>query len=285
MIEIQAVSKRFFATLALDDVSVNIEKGKIYGLLGRNGAGKTTLLNLITGRLLSDSGTITLEQMPLPEHSEPLSKVFMIGEATLFPPEMKVKETFRWMSHFYPQFDRARADAMAAEFSLNLRQKNSKLSTGYKTIYKLILALCSGAEYILLDEPVLGLDANHRVLFYRYMVETYAEQNCTIVVSTHLVEEISSYVEDVIIIDQGKLLLNQSVESLLSDYHIATGKAADMDGYLSEKDVLSVTRLSGLTTACLRGEAPQGLVPGIEFSGIDLQSLFVSLTNEGGARV
>lgn len=283
MIQVQAVTKRYGNVAALNGVSLTLEPGKIYGLLGRNGAGKTTLLNLLTGRVLADSGNITLDGATLPEQDNQLNRIYMLSEATLYPLSLKVQDAFRWMGEFYPHFERERAFDMAKQFHLNLRKPLGKLSTGYKTISKLILALCSGAEYILLDEPVLGLDANHRELFYRLMVETYAEINCTIVISTHLVEEISAYVEQIIIVKEGHIIKNESRDELLQQGYSVSGPAAAVEAYIAGKATLSTERLGGLMTANISGTYGGEMVPGLEFSHLDLQKLFVLMTNEGGA--
>ncbi len=205
-IEIKNVSKSYGATLALDNFSVTFAPERIYGLLGRNGAGKTTLLNAITGRIFADGGSITLSGQSVLENDNPLGQIYMMSEQMLYPEKMKVKDAFRWTKQFYPDFDTEYALDLAERFKLNVNKATKSLSTGYASIFKLITALATNAQYVFLDEPVLGLDANHRDLFYRVLLEKYSEKPFTAVLSTHLVEEISGLVEQVVIIKDGKLL-------------------------------------------------------------------------------
>ena len=135
------------------------------------------------------------------------------------------------------------------------------------------------APYILLDEPVLGLDANHRDLFYRILIEKYSESPCTIVISTHLIEEVSNVIEDIIIIKQGKIIKNESREALLSQGYTVSGVASIVDAYVAGKDVIGTDQLGGLKTVYVLGKIDQKVPEGIEISKLDLQKLFIQLTN------
>lgn len=215
-IEVKNLTKRFGDVTALDNVSFCFEENKIYGLLGRNGAGKSTLLNLITDRIFSDSGAVLIDGITTKEDDRVLGKIYLMSEKTYYPEKMKVKEAFHWSKVFYPNFDEEYAVKLAKRFELNINKPVKSLSTGYTSIFKIVIALSVNAPYILLDEPVLGLDANHRDLFYRILIERYSENPCTIVISTHLIEEVSNVIEDIIIIKQGKIIKNESREELLS---------------------------------------------------------------------
>ena len=277
-INITGLTKTFGETKALENVSLTFEKDKIYGLLGRNGAGKTTLLSIITGRQIATSGGATLEGEPIFENDRALGQIYMLSEQTLYPTTMKVKEAFKWSSTFYNNFDNAFAEKLAGQFELPLNKKIASLSTGYCTIFKLVIALSCGAPYLLLDEPVLGLDANHRDLFYKTLIARYAENPFCVVLSTHLVEEVSSIVEEVVIIHKGGILKNESRDTLLAQGYTVSGNAALVDEFIKDKHVLGCDALGGLKTAHILGqrtEVPQGL----EISGLDLQKLFVQLTN------
>ena len=214
-IEVKDVSKTYKDTKALDHVDIYLEENKIYGLLGRNGAGKTTLLNVINNRVYADEGTVTLNGDILTENDEALNHLYFTSEKLLFPEGMKVKKIFRWTKEFHPAFDMDYALRVAELFGLPLNKKSSALSTGYKSILKNVIALSVNTPYIFLDEPVLGLDANHRELFYKLLIEKYSENPFTIVISTHLIEEVSNIIEDVIIIKNGEIIEKGSCEDLL----------------------------------------------------------------------
>lgn len=278
-IEIKGLTKHYGQVTALDHVDLTLEPGKIYGLLGRNGAGKTTLLNILTGRIFASEGTATLNGMPISENDAALGQISMQSEQTLYPERMRVADAFKWAAVFYKDFDANYASSLAAQFGLSEKKRINSLSTGYCTIFKLIVSLSTGAPYIFLDEPVLGLDANHRDLFYRCLLQRYSEKPSCIVISTHLVEEVSGVIEDVIIIKEGKVLRCEPRETLLAQGFTVSGAASQIDAFIKGRDVLSVDVIGGLRTAYIMGQAPESVPEGIEMSSMDLQKLFVQLTN------
>ncbi len=279
-IEIKNVSKRFNQVVALDDVSVHFEEHKIYGLLGRNGAGKSTLLNIISNRLFADSGSVTVDGMPASENDQAQQRLYLMSEPLLYPEKMKIKEAFRWSKQFYPNFNTAYAENLALHFGLDIKKQVKGLSTGYSSIFKIIIALSTGAPYILLDEPVLGLDANHRDLFYKLLIEKYSNDPCTIILSTHLIEEVAGVIEQIVMIDRGKIIRNESCEALLSKGYSVSGKASSVDAFIRGKEVIGVDILGGLKTAHIMGVLDRSSVPDdLEVSRLDLQKLFIQLTN------
>ena len=279
-IEVKGVSKNFGTLAALKGVNVLFEENRIYGLLGRNGAGKSTLLNVITGRIFAEQGTVTVDGEVSAENDRALKNIYMMSEKNYFPEGMKVRDAFKWTKEFYPAFDRAYADSLSAKFELNTNKKIKSLSTGYASIFKLITALATNAKYILLDEPILGLDANHRDLFYRTLIEKYSENPCTIVISTHLIEEAAGVLDHVVILKNGEIIRNESKDDLLAGSYMVSGVAAAVDAYCAGRNVLGSDSLGGLKTAYVEG-APDasGMPDGLTVSRMDLQKLFIQLTN------
>jgi len=275
-IEVIGVSKRFGDTQALDDVSVTFEEGGIYGLLGNNGAGKSTLMNMIAGRLYPDAGTVMVDGVPAADNDAALGKLFLMSEATLFPNEMKVRAALDLAGQFYPAFDRNEANRMAEQFGLNVKQKVRNLSTGYNSIFKLILALNVHTPYLLLDEPVLGLDAQHRDTFYKLLLDQYARQPFTLVLSTHLIAEAAGLIEYAVIIRQGRILKDVPAEELTSGSFTVSGPTGAVDAYLEGRTVLNETVLGGLKTAAVEGSA-DNVPAGLEVSGVNLQDYFIGL--------
>lgn len=284
-LSVDNVTKRFGDITALSGINLDFYENKIYGLLGRNGAGKSTLLNIITGRLFADEGSVTLDGTPVIENEKNLSRIFMMSENNYYPESMKVSEAFGWTKEFYPSFDMERAYDLSERFGLSPNKKLKSLSTGYSSIFKLITALSTNAPYILLDEPVLGLDANHRDLFYKVLIEVYSENPATFIISTHLIEEVSGIVEGVVVIDAGRIICNESRESLLSRYCCITGAVSAVDAFVQDKKVIASETLGGLKNAYIEGTVVKGSLPeGLNISGIDLQKLFILLTNKGGRK-
>ena len=278
-IEICGVEKRFGETTALDNVTVTFGEGRIYGLLGNNGAGKSTLLNILTGRLHADAGTVTVDGVRV-DGDGALERLFLASEKNMYPDDMKVRGAFRATGMFYPHFDLAEAEDLARQFGLNLRQKVRSLSTGYGSIFRLILGLTVHTPYVLLDEPVLGLDAQHRDLFYKLLLRRYAEDPCTVVLSTHLISEVANLLEHAVIIRNGRILKDAPVEDLTGDVCTVSGPAATLDAWLEGRSVLSESALGGLKTACIQGRPDAALPPGLELGRINLQDYFISLMNE-----
>lgn len=279
-IEIKGISKRFKTNLALDDVSVTFEDNKIYGLLGRNGAGKTTLLNIITNRIYADSGAVLIDGVPAKENDHALKKVYMMSEKSYYPESMRIKEIFQWSKEFYPGFDLEYAHRLADLFELSLSKSVKALSTGYHSIFKVIVALSVNTPYVLLDEPVLGLDANHRDVLYRLLIEKYSQSPSTFIISTHLIEEVSSLIEDVVIIKKGKIIKNETREALMSCGYTVSGRAEAVDRFTQDKEVIGMDTIGGLKSAYVIGQVAKASVPeGLEITNMDLQKLFVQLTN------
>lgn len=278
-IEVKSVTKNFGSTCALSNVSLTFEENKIYGLLGRNGAGKSTLLNIITNRIYPDSGAVMVDGEPAADNDRALGKIYLMSEKNFYPEKMKLKEAFKWSKNFYSEFDEDYAKKTAERFELNINKNVKSLSTGYSSIFKLIIALSSNTPYMLLDEPVLGLDANHRDLFYRILLEKYSERPSTIIVSTHLIEEVSNVIENIVIIKKGSVIKNETCDSLLSKGYTVSGIAAKVDAYIADKHVIGTDTLGGLKTAYLLGEKAAVIPEGIEVTRMDLQRLFIQLTN------
>lgn len=282
-VTIRDLTMHYGQTVALDQVNLELEDNKIYGLLGLNGAGKTTLLNLITNKLFPTNGEVFLEGERIQENAVALQKIFYMTEQSLYPDSLKIGGIFRWTREFYPSFDLNYAERLAQKFNLNTRKKVKELSTGYSSIFKAILTLASNAEILLFDEPVLGLDAHHRDLLYREILANYIEKPKLIVISTHLIDEVADVLEETIIIANGKILLQQSVESILASAYTVSGSIAAVDQYLMGKNRVSERVMQGFKSAIVfREERDLKLAESLnlELGKVELQKLFVGLTGE-----
>lgn len=213
-IELKNVSKSFGRTQALDQVNVQFGGQKIYGLLGNNGAGKSTMLNIITSRYIADTGEVTLDGLPMRDNDMALGQIYMMSEENLYPETMTVKDAFKTAAYFYPLFDKKYAQSLAGLFQLDTKKKITGLSTGYKSIFKIIMALSVNALFLLLDEPTLGLDATHRDMFYKQLLERYSKNPCTVIMSTHLISEVASIIEHCVIIKDGRIIKDAPCEEL-----------------------------------------------------------------------
>ena len=279
-IEIKGITKDFKNTRALNNVNLTFEENKIYGLLGRNGAGKSTLLKIISNRIFTDSGSVTVDGINSMEDDRALSKIYIMSESNLYPPKMKIKNIYKWTKEFYPAYALDYANKLSKAFNLNVNKNTRSLSTGYNSIFKIIIALSVNVPYLFLDEPVLGLDANHRDLFYRFLIEKYSENPFCCIISTHLIEEVSTVIEDVVIIKNGEVIKNQTRDSLLESGFTVSGSASAVDSFINGREVIGFVSIGGLINEYNFGEVNKSEVPdGLEITAKDLQKLFVQLTN------
>ncbi len=283
-IEISNLTKCYGKNMALNDLSLDITEKKIYGLLGRNGAGKTTLLNLMTNKIFPTHGEIKVDSETVFENENALRKIYYMTEKGLYPEDMKIKDIIKWSSEFYPNMVPSRAFELAEKFDLDLNKKYKGLSTGYTSILKIILTLSSNAEILLFDEPLLGLDANHRDMFYKELIHHYGNTPKIIILSTHLIEEVADIIEEVIIIKNGKLVLKKTTENLLSSGYTISGKAEDVDAFIQDKKVIGTDTIGRFKYAYVLGTPPskendQVDKMDLEITKLDLQKLFIQLTN------
>lgn len=280
VIEVKNVSKSFGKTAALNNVSLTFKENCIYGLLGRNGAGKSTLLNIISGRVFADSGEVLIDGVSAKGNDSALGKVHMMGEQLLYNPALKVNEMFRTASWFYRDFDMEYALKLCDEYKLDPKKKLAKLSTGYRTIAKAINALACGAPIVFFDEPVLGLDANHRDMFYKHLISRYNEHPATYVISTHLIEEAAGLIERAVVIKEGQLLLDKEADEVRSMGYSVSGKAADVDSFAKDKELMGEDVLGGLKTVYIKGSLNASELPEeLSAEPLNLQAMFIHLTN------
>ena len=282
-IQIKNITKRYKDVTALDDVSFSFEFGKIYGFLGRNGAGKTTLINIIANRIFSDQGEILIDGIPAKENMGVHEKIFCMSEADLYDRDLKVKDHFKWTNRFYTDFDLKKAFELSKKFNLDTNKRFKALSKGYQSIFKLIIALSLNVPYVIFDEPVLGLDANHRELFYSLLLKEFENNERTLIIATHLIEEVSNIIEEVVLIDKGKILVQETVEELLEKGYSVSGAAQEVDHYCVGRNVIGYDELGGLKVAYILGE--KTVLPqesNLQITAMNLQKLFVKMTEKGG---
>lgn len=278
-IEIKGITKRFGSFPALLDVNAVLSPNRITGLFGRNGAGKTTLLNIITNRSFASAGTVLTEGNPTEENPDALEKFYFISEQMLYPESARIRQIFKGTKEMYPDFDEAAAEEMLVRFHLNSKSKIKTLSTGYRTIVKLIIALNVRTEYVFFDEPVLGLDAAHRDLFYKLLIETSTNFPAGYLVSTHLIDEVANLVEDVIILDSGRVILADTAESIRERYVCVSGPSNAVLEAVGDRPVLGTELLGGYRQVYLEGPLSTSS-PDITVTHPELQRLFIELTRD-----
>ena len=285
----QQITKKYKDKVALDQVSLTLEQGKIYGLIGRNGAGKTTLLSVLTAQSPATSGTVTLDGMPVWEDRKALEHLCFSRELNVSSESglgsMKVKEYLRIASIYYPHWDAAMAEKLVQLFELPLKKRMNKLSKGMLSMVTIIVALSSKAEFTLLDEPVAGLDVVAREQFYKLLLEEYTETGRTFVISTHIIEEAADVLEEVIILKDGRVLLESETQALVDSARYVSGRAEDVDAATAGLEVHrpEVTGRAKSVTVLLK---PGQTIPAgydVTVQPMNLQKVFLALCGEEGA--
>ncbi|MGB3257776.1 MAG: ABC transporter ATP-binding protein [Ornithinimicrobium sp.] len=203
---ISAVSHRFGSTTALSEVDVTIRGGTITGLVGRNGAGKTTLASLIAAWQPLRTGSITLGGQSVWENGGRSSRVALMKESGSLLDDQRIKHSLRVHRAARPNWDDAYAERLLDLFEVPVKKTPLKLSTGKRSALRASIALASRAEVTILDEVYLGMDAVARRLFYDELMADYIAHPRTIVLSSHLLDEVEDLMEDVVILDRGRVV-------------------------------------------------------------------------------
>lgn len=278
------VCKQYGTKQVLKDINLTLEKGKIYGLIGRNGAGKTTLLSILSSQNPFTSGSVTWNGEEIWENQRALNHICFSRELSQNlmgsnANNMKVKEYLKIASYYFPNWDLAMAGNLIEKFELDIKQKISKLSKGMLSMVTIIVALASKAEFTFLDEPVAGIDIVMREYFYKRLLQEYMETGRTFIISTHIIEEASDLFEEVIMIKKGELLLKENTQELLARAFCISGLSEVVDqavGGLKTYHQEEVGRRKQVTVLLEEGEhLPEGY--DITVQPLNLQSLFVAL--------
>ena len=280
------LTKQYGKKTVLDHVNLTLESGKIYGLIGRNGAGKTTLLSLMSNQNPISDGTATIDGQRIWENPKALSRLCFSRELNLSAESAlssyTLKAYLRAAETYLPHWDKEMAARLLELFGLEKKKKLGKLSKGMLSMVTILVAMASKAEFTFLDEPVAGLDVVAREQFYQLLLEEYTETGRTFVLSTHIIEEAADVMEEVIILDRGKILLKENTQELVDRARYVTGLADQVDGAtagLPCHHVENIGRSKAVTVLLPEGEE---LHPGYDVTvqPVNLQKLFVALCGE-----
>ena len=232
-IEAHGLRKAFGTTVALDSIDLRIEEGRILGLVGPNGAGKTTALNAILGLTSYEGELRVLGRDPWIERDQLMQDVSFIADVAVLPRWIRVTQLLDYVAGVHPRFDRAKAEAFLAKTAIKRTSKVRELSKGMVAQLHLALVMAIDAKLLVLDEPTLGLDILYRKQFYDSLLNDYFDNNRTIVVTTHQVEEVQDVLTDLMFINRGRIVLQCSMEEFDSRYvevmvnleHVAAARA------------------------------------------------------------
>lgn len=280
------ISKEYKKKKVLSDISFSLERGKIYGLIGRNGAGKTTLLSIMSAQNPATSGKVMIDGEEVWENPHALAKICFSRELQTTE-AYKVKEYLDTAAIFYPHWDKEYAERLVNIFNLDKRQRMNKLSKGMLSMITIIVALASKAEYTFLDEPVAGLDVVARDEFYKILLEEYTQTGRTFVISTHIIDEASDIFEEVIMIKDNRIAIKENTQELLDRAVHISGPANEVDSELEKHtdaqilEVQTLGRSKGVSLLLNPGDiinANEQLM----VQKLTLQKLFVAMCEERG---
>lgn len=295
VIEVKNLTKRYRDTTAVDDISFTIERDSIYGLLGRNGAGKTTVMSILTAQNFPTAGEVRVFGESPYENAAVLSRMCFVRESQKYPDDATPLHAFRIARLFYPHWDQALANKLIREFRLPVKTRIKKLSRGQLSAVGVIIGIAARAEVTFFDEPYLGLDAVARQIFYDRLLEDYAEHPRTIILSSHLIDEVSNLLEKVIVIDGGRIVMDEDTESVRGRAATVVGDSAAVEAFVAGREVIHRETLGRVTSATVIGELTAAdraelAASGLDVTPVSLQQLIVrqtqnaATTDEGALR-
>ncbi|TMV46619.1 ABC transporter ATP-binding protein [Paenibacillus mesophilus] len=282
-VELNRVTKSYGNVTAVNEISFSMEPDKIYGLLGRNGAGKTTIMHMLTAQLFATDGELKVFGEAPYENNNVLSRICFVKESQKYPDNFRVVDVLEVAESFFVNWDRDYAYSLIGDFRLPLKRKVKKLSRGMLSAVGIVVGLASRAPLTIFDEPYLGLDAVARSLFYDRLIEDYAANPRTIVLSTHLIDEVSRILEHIIVIDNGRLIIDEDADALRGRAFNVVGPAAKVDSFTAGKETIHREPFGGFVSATVMGnlygtDRKQAEELGLEIAPVSLQQLIVHLT-------
>lgn len=289
VIDVHRLTKAYHNVTAINDVSFSVEENKIYGLLGRNGAGKTTLMQLITAQSFLTSGDLKVFGASPYENQRVLRQICFVKESQKYPQTFHVTDVLELSATIFPNWDADYANALIENFQLPRKQTMSKLSRGMLSSVGIIVGLASRAPLTIFDEPYLGLDAVARGMFYDHLIEDYVEYPRTIILSSHLIDEVSRLLEHVIVLDNGKILIDEEADELRGRAFNLVGPTTKIEPLLADKHVIHREAIGSLVSATVMGQLDsnsrqQAEERGLEITPVSLQQLIIHLTKGNSAR-
>ncbi|MCR5722559.1 MAG: ABC transporter ATP-binding protein [Lachnospiraceae bacterium] len=283
-LECKGIVKKFGSNEVLHGVDVSLEKGKIYGLIGRNGAGKTTLLSIASGQNPATAGEVDVDDIKVWDNQDALDKICFSRELNITAGNtgiggLKVKDYLKAARTYFPGYDKAIEERLIKEFELDVKKRLAKLSKGMLSMVTIIVALASKSEYTFFDEPVAGLDVVARDTFYKILLEEFAESGRTFVISTHIIEEAADIFEEVLFLDKGNIILKENTQELVGRTVHVSGVSEEVDKIIEGRKAYHVETIGRSKAATVMLEPGEELknTADITVQPMNLQQIFVAM--------
>lgn len=258
MIKATDFTKRFDGKVAVNALDIEIEKGRIYGLVGTNGSGKSTFLRTVSGVYYADGGSITVDDEPVYENINAKSKVFFVSDDMYFLPNSSMEDMSQMYKGLYPTWSQEKYEKLAGRFPLDKNARVKTFSKGMRRQAAIILALSCQPKYLLLDEAFDGLDPVIRVAVRKLIADEVAENDMTVVISSHNLRELEDFCDTVGILHKGQLVMQHTMDALSDRFckiQVAFGKdSAFSADNLNDDRILSCKKSGSVyTIACAMG--------------------------------
>ncbi|MCH4826270.1 ATP-binding cassette domain-containing protein [Planococcus halocryophilus] len=279
------VTLKFRKSEALKDISLTFDPGKIYGLIGRNGAGKTVLLSLLAAFREPTTGQVEIDGEPVFENADKMQQVSFIYTKNYEEEYENIPLILKFSERYRPNYDKDYAYRLLKRFKLPLDKPINKLSKGMQAALNVVIGLASRTPLTIFDEVYLGMDAPTRVIFYEELLADHIKHPRTFILSTHLVSEMDYLFDHVVIIHEGRLLLDNDYESISAQGVSITGAADRVDAFVSDRKILNEQKLGGTKSIMTYGALSEedrlsAQDQGLEVGPVSLQDLFIHLTEE-----
>lgn len=279
LIEARHLSLRYGRKTAVDDLSFTTPKGRVVGLLGHNGAGKTSLMKALVGLKPAEGELRVLGLDPVRQRTTLLQQLAYIPDVAILPRWARARELITLMSGLHPRFSAERARELLRRTDVGLDDRVKKLSKGMVVQLHLALVAAIDARLMILDEPTLGLDVLSRKAFYETLIDEWCDGERSVLISTHQVEEIEALLSDVLMLNEGKLVLNISLEAMEQRFHALSHDPALAEQVAAAHPLLRY-RMGGQAAALFDGPPPADLAAQGQRLRPNLVDLFVALTRQ-----
>jgi ABC-2 type transport system ATP-binding protein len=280
---VRNLTRRYRHQLALDGISLDIVPNAITGLLGRNGAGKSTFMRIVAAQEFASAGSVQVFGENPVENDDVLRRLVFVREDQGYP-DYKVRQVIRAASWFYPNWSSDLAQSLMDDFELPGDRPIKKLSRGMRSAVGIVIGLAARAELTMLDEPYAGLDAVARQLFYDRLLADYAEHPRTVLLSTHLIDEVADLLEHVVMIDHGRIVMDASADEVRGHAATVSGSSVAVQEFASGRHVLHHRSMLSRASVVITGELDEhdrhrALELHLHVEPLSLQELMV-LTSE-----
>jgi ABC-2 type transport system ATP-binding protein len=287
-VDVRGLTVRYGEVTAIDDLSFSLAENKVYGLLGRNGSGKSTLMSVLAAFRKPTAGTVLVDGEPVFENGRATSRICLVQHG-VEPADKgdRLKDALKFGELLREGWDAECAARLVDVFRLPLDKKLGQLSLGQRSAFGVVVGLASRAPLTMFDESHLGMDTPTRYAFYDALLADFMEHPRTVILSTHLIEELAALLEEVVIIDSGRLVLHEETEAIRSRGASVTGPAAAVDRFVADLTVLTEKQLGPTKSAMVYGALDQDHHDAARSAGLDLgaipqQDLFAHLTQPAG---